>query len=300
MKLVRYGNPGKEKPGLIDTTGQLRDLSAVIADINAAQLSPAVLKKLAKLKTDKLPLVNSKDGHSPRMGCPVANIGKFIGIGLNYRDHAEEAGMAIPKEPIVFMKATSCIQGADDDVMLPRVGNKGSKKSDWEVELGVVIGSKAQYVSHKDALDFVAGYCLVNDVSEREYQLERGPQWDKGKGCDTFGPIGPWLVTADEIPNPQKLGMWLDLNGQPMQQGNTRTMIFSVAKIVSYLSQFMTLLPGDVITTGTPPGVGMGFKTNGKPTPRYLKKGDVMSLGIDGLGVQTQRVVAYKKAQVKA
>jgi 2,4-didehydro-3-deoxy-L-rhamnonate hydrolase len=292
MKLVRYGKPGQEKPGLIDSAGQLRDLSAIVPDIDAAQLSPAALKKLAKLKTDKLPLVKEKNGVTPRMGSPIANIGKFIAIGLNYRDHAEEAGMPIPKEPIVFMKATSCIQGPDDDVMLP----KGSKKSDWEVELGIVIGSKAQYVNQKDALTYVAGYCLVNDVSEREYQLERGPQWDKGKGCDTFGPIGPWLVTADEIPNPQKLGMWLDLNGQPMQQGNTKTMIFGVAKIVSYLSQFMTLMPGDVITTGTPPGVGMGLKKDGQPAPRYLKKGDVMSLGIDGLGVQTQKVVAYRKA----
>jgi 2,4-didehydro-3-deoxy-L-rhamnonate hydrolase len=227
-----------------------------------------------------------------RMGCPVAGIGKFIAIGLNYRDHAEEAGMPIPKEPIVFMKATSCIQGADDEVMLP----KGSKKSDWEVELGIVIGTKAQYVSKKNALTYVAGYCVVNDISEREYQLERGPQWDKGKGCDTFGPIGPWLVTTDEIPNPQKLSLWLDLNGLPMQQGSTRTMIFGVASIVSYVSQFMTLLPGDVITTGTPPGVGMGLKKDGKPAPRYLKKGDVMTLGIDGLGVQTQKVVAYRKA----
>jgi 2,4-didehydro-3-deoxy-L-rhamnonate hydrolase len=287
MKLVRYGKPGQEKPGLMDSSGQLRDLSAIVPDIGAVQLSPTALKKLSKLKADTLPLVKG----SPRMGCPVANIGKFIAIGLNYKDHAKEAGMPIPKEPIVFMKATSCIQGADDDVMLP----KGSKKSDWEVELGIVIGSKAQYVSQKDALTYVAGYCVVNDVSEREYQLERGPQWDKGKGCDTFGPIGPWLVTTDEIPNPQKLGLWLDLNGQPMQQGNTKTMIFGVAKIVSYLSQFMTLLPGDVITTGTPPGVGMGLKKDGQPAPRYLRKGDVITLGIDGLGVQTQRVVAYAK-----
>jgi 2,4-didehydro-3-deoxy-L-rhamnonate hydrolase len=288
MKLVRYGKPGQEKPGLIDSSGQLRDLSTIVPDIGAGQLSPTALKKLAKLKTDKLPLVKG----DPRMGCPIATVGKFIAIGLNYRDHALEAGMPIPKEPIVFMKATSCIQGADDDVMLP----KGSKKSDWEVELGIVIGVKAQYVSRKDALTYVAGYCVVNDVSEREYQLERGSQWDKGKGCDTFGPIGPWLVTADEIPNPQKLGMWLDLNGQPMQQGNTKTMIFSVAKIVSYLSQFMTLLPGDVITTGTPPGVGMGLKKEGQAAPRFLKKGDVMTLGIEGLGVQTQKVVAYRKA----
>jgi 2,4-didehydro-3-deoxy-L-rhamnonate hydrolase len=287
MKFVRYGKAGQEKPGLIDSAGLLRDLSAVVPDIGAAQLSPTALKKLAKLKASQLPLVKG----DPRMGCPIADIGKFIAIGLNYRDHAEEAGMPIPKEPIVFMKATSCIQGADDDVMLP----KGSKKSDWEVELGIVIGTVAQYVAQKEALTYVAGYCVVNDVSEREYQLERGPQWDKGKGCDTFGPIGPWLVTADEVPNPQRLGLWLDLNGQPMQQGNTRTMIFGVAKIVSYVSQFMTLMPGDVITTGTPPGVGMGLKKDGQPAPRYLKKGDVMTLGIDGLGVQTQRVVAYAK-----
>jgi 2,4-didehydro-3-deoxy-L-rhamnonate hydrolase len=290
MKLVRYGKPGKELPGLIDATGQLRSLAGIVPDFGAAQLSPAALNKLAKVKADKLPLVKG----DPRMGCPIAGIGKFIAIGLNYRDHAEEAGMPIPKEPIVFMKATSCIQGPDDDVMLP----KGSKKSDWEVELGIVIGSKAQYVSQKEALSYVAGYCVVNDVSEREYQLERGPsngnQWDKGKGCDTFGPIGPWLVTKDDIPNPQKLNLWLDLNGQAMQQGNTRTMIFSVAKIVSYVSQFMTLLPGDVITTGTPPGVGMGLKIDGKPAPRFLKKGDIMTLGIDGLGVQTQKVLAYR------
>lgn len=287
MKLVRYGKAGQEKPGLIDSSGQLRDLSAIVPDIGPQQLAPAALKKLSKLKTDKLPLVNG----DPRIGCPVSQIGKFIAIGLNYRDHAEEAGMPIPKEPIVFMKATTCIQGPDDEVMLP----KGSKKSDWEVELGIVIGSKAQYVSQKDALTYVAGYCVVNDISEREYQLERGPQWDKGKGCDTFGPIGPWLVTTDEIANPQKLALWLDLNGQPMQQGNTKTMIFGVAKIVSYVSQFMTLMPGDVITTGTPPGVGMGLKKDGQSAPRFLKKGDVMTLGIDGLGVQTQRVVAYRK-----
>lgn len=283
MKLVRYGNPGKEKPGLIDAQGVLRDLSAVLPDIGAAQLSDAALKKIAKLKTDKLPAVRGK----PRMGCPVANVGKFIAIGLNYSDHAAEAGMPIPKEPIVFMKATTCIQGPNDDVMLP----KGSVKTDWEVELGIVIGTKAQYVSQKDALNFVAGYTLVNDLSEREYQLERGPQWDKGKGCDTFGPIGPWLVTKDEVANVQKLSMWLDVNGQRLQTGNTKTMVFGVAKIVSYVSQFMTLLPGDVITTGTPPGVGMGCKP-----PRYLKPGDVMTLGIAGLGEQRQVVKAYKKA----
>ena len=283
MKLVRFGNPGKEKPGLIDAHGVLRDLSAVVPDIGAAQLSQAALKKLAKINTDILPAVRGKQ----RMGCPVAGIGKFIAIGLNYSDHAAEAGMALPKEPIVFMKATSCIQGPNDDVMLP----KGSVKSDWEVELGIVMGTKAQYVSQKDALSFVAGYTLVNDLSEREYQLERGPQWDKGKGCDTFGPLGPWLVTTDEITNPHKLAMWLDVNGQRMQTGNTKTMVFGAAKIVSYLSQFMTLLPGDVITTGTPPGVGMGFKP-----PRFLKKGDVMTLSIEGLGEQRQTVRAYKKA----
>ncbi len=283
MKLVRYGNPGKEKPGLIDAQGVLRDLSSVVPDIGAAQLSEAALKKLAKIKTDKLPAVKGK----PRMGCPVAQVGKFIAIGLNYSDHAAEAGMPIPKEPIVFMKATTCIQGPNDEVMLP----KNSVKSDWEVELGIVIGTKAQYVSQKDALNFVAGYALVNDVSEREYQLERGPQWDKGKGCDTFGPIGPWLVTKEDVPNVQKLGMWLDLNGQRVQTGNTKTMIFGVAKIVSYVSQFMTLMPGDVITTGTPPGVGMGMKP-----PRFLKKGDVMTLGIEGLGEQRQVVRTYKKA----
>ena len=286
MKLVRYGNPGKEKPGLIDAEGKLRDLSAVVKDIGAAQLSPAALAKISKVKTDKLPLVKGK----PRFGSPVANVGKFIAIGLNYTDHAEESGMPIPAEPVVFMKANSCVVGPNDDIMLP----KGSVKTDWEVELGIVIGSKARYVSQKEALNFVAGYCTINDVSEREYQLERGPQWDKGKGCDTFGPIGPWLVTTDEITNPQKLGMWLDVNGQRFQTGNTKTMIFSCAKIVSYLSQFMTLMPGDVITTGTPPGVGMGMKKDGQPAPVYLKKGDVMALGIEGLGEQQQTVVPFK------
>ena len=286
MKLVRYGNPGKEKPGLIDAEGKLRDLSAVVKDIGAEQLSPAALAKISKVKTDKLPLVKGK----PRFGSPVANVGKFIAIGLNYTDHAEESGMPIPAEPVVFMKANSCVVGPNDDIMLP----KGSVKTDWEVELGIVIGSKARYVSQKEALNFVAGYCTINDVSEREYQLERGPQWDKGKGCDTFGPIGPWLVTTDEITNPQKLGMWLDVNGQRFQTGNTKTMIFSCAKIVSYLSQFMTLMPGDVITTGTPPGVGLGIKKDGKPAPVFLKKGDVVTLGIEGLGEQRQLVVPFK------
>ena len=281
MKLVRYGNPGKEKPGLIDADGKVRDLSAHIDDIGPAQLSDMALGKLRKIKPASLPLAKG----SPRMGCPVVGVGKFIAIGLNFADHAAEAGMPLPKEPIVFLKATSCIQGPDDPVMLP----KGSVKTDWEVELGVVIGTRARYVSQKDALNHVAGYCTINDVSEREFQIERGGTWDKGKGCDTFGPIGPWLVTRDDIPNPQKLGMWLDLNGRRVQTGNTKTMIFSVAKIISYVSQFMTLEPGDIITTGTPPGVGMGMKP-----PLFLKKGDVMTMNIDGLGEQRQVVVPFK------
>ncbi|NMM12329.1 MAG: fumarylacetoacetate hydrolase family protein [Rhodoferax sp.] len=282
MKLVRYGQPGKEKPGLIDAQGQLRDLSAVIADIGPAQLGDVALAKLQRLNPDKLPLVKGK----PRLGSPLQGVGKFIAIGLNYADHAAESGLPIPAEPVVFMKATSCIQGANDAVMLP----KGSVKTDWEVELGVVIGTRARYVLQKDALNHVAGYCTVNDISEREYQLERGGTWDKGKGCDTFGPLGPWLVTRDEVPNPQKLGLWLEVNGQRVQQGNTKTMIFGVAKIVSYLSQFMTLLPGDVITTGTPPGVGMGRKP-----PQFLKAGDTMVLGVEGLGEQHQTVVPFKR-----
>jgi 2,4-didehydro-3-deoxy-L-rhamnonate hydrolase len=286
MKLVRYGNPGKEKPGIVDGDGKLRDLSGVVDDIGPEQLGDAALKRLRKVRLDKLPVVRG----SPRFGCPVAKVPKFIAIGLNYADHAAESNLPIPKEPVVFMKATSCIQGPDDAVMLP----KGSVKTDWEVELGVVIGTRARYVLQKNALDYVAGYCTINDVSEREYQIERGGTWDKGKGCDTFGPIGPWLVTCDEVPNPQKLGMWLDVNGKRMQTGSTKTMIFSVAKIVSYVSQFMTLEPGDIITTGTPPGVGMGMKEDGKPAPRYLKKGDRIALGIDGLGEQRQTVVAYK------
>ncbi|MBI5279803.1 MAG: fumarylacetoacetate hydrolase family protein [Burkholderiales bacterium] len=281
MKLVRYGNPGKEKPGLIDADGKLRDLSGVVPDIGPQQLGAPGLAKLRKANPARLPLVRGK----PRFGCPVNGVGKFIAIGLNYADHAAESGVPIPKEPVVFMKATSCIQGPNDPVMLPR----GSTKTDWEVELGVVIGSRARYVPMVKALAHVAGYAVINDVSEREYQLERGPQWDKGKGCDTFGPIGPWLVTPDEIANVQRLDMWLDVNGQRMQAGNTRTMIFNVAKLVSYVSHFMTLLPGDVITTGTPPGVGLGMKP-----PTYLKKGDVVTLGIEGLGEQRQEVVAFK------
>jgi 2-keto-4-pentenoate hydratase/2-oxohepta-3-ene-1,7-dioic acid hydratase in catechol pathway len=283
MKLVRYGAKGKEKPGLIDKEGRLRDLSGVVPDITSAQLSSAALAKLAKIKTSTLPLVKGK----PRYGVPLADVGKFLAIGLNYSDHAAEAGMPCPKEPIIFFKADTSLSGPNDPVMLP----KGSKKSDWEVELGVVIGKKARYVTKKDALKHVAGYCLINDVSEREYQLERGGTWDKGKGCDTFGPVGPWLVTADEIKDPQKLGMWLDVNGKRFQTGTTKTMIFDVQTIVSYVSEFMTLMPGDIITTGTPLGVGMGVK----PNPRYLKAGDVMTLGIDGLGEQRQEVVAFKK-----
>jgi 2,4-didehydro-3-deoxy-L-rhamnonate hydrolase len=281
MKLVRYGNPGKEKPGLVDGDGRVRDLSGVVPDIGPAQLASATMNKLRKLDPAKLPLVRG----TPRYGCPVNGVSKFVAIGLNYSDHAAESGMPIPKEPVVFMKAPSCIQGPDDPVMLP----KGSVKTDWEVELGIVIGTRARYVSKKDAAAYVAGYCVVNDVSEREYQLERGPQWDKGKGCDTFGPVGPWLVTADELENVQRLDMWLDVNGKRMQKGNTRTMIFDCAKLVSYCSQFMTLLPGDIITTGTPPGVGLGMKP-----PTYLKKGDVMTLGIQGLGEQRQLVVPFK------
>ncbi len=283
MKLVRYGAKGKEKPGLIDKEGKLRDLSGVVPDITSAHLSSAALAKLAKIKTSTLPLVKGK----PRYGVPLADVGKFLAIGLNYSDHAAEAGMPCPKEPIIFFKADTSLSGPNDPVMLP----KGSKKSDWEVELGVVIGKKARYVTKKDALKHVAGYCLINDVSEREYQIERGGTWDKGKGCDTFGPVGPWLVTADEIKNPQELGMWLDVNGKRFQTGNTKTMIFDVQTIVSYVSEFMTLMPGDIITTGTPPGVGMGVK----PKPRYLKAGDVMTLGIEGLGEQRQEVVAFKK-----
>jgi len=280
MKLVRYGKPGREKPGLIDAEGRLRDLSVVVPDIGPGQLSPQGLARLARLKPERLPAVRGK----PRFGPPLAGTTKFVAIGLNYSDHAAETGSPVPKEPIVFQKTLSSIAGPNDDLMLPR----GSTKTDWEVELGIVIGSRARYVAKKDALKHVAGYLLVNDVSEREYQLERNGTWDKGKGCDTFGPIGPWILTADEVANPQNLAMWLDVNGEKRQRGNTRTMIFDCATLVSYVSRFMTLLPGDLITTGTPPGVGMGMKP-----PRYLKPGDVVSAGIDGLGTQTQRVVRF-------
>ena len=282
MKLVRYGRPGREKPGMIDGDGKLRDLSSVIDDIVPAHLSDKALAKLSRIKPATLPLVRGK----PRYGVPVSGIGKIVAIGLNYADHAAESGLPIPKEPIVFMKAITCLNGPDDDVMLPKDVSKG----DWEVELGVVIGTKAQYVSERAALSHVAGYCIVNDVSERAFQAERGGTWDKGKGCDTFGPVGPWLVTRDEVPNPQRLDMWLDLNGERRQTGNTKTMIFSVAKIISYVSRFMTLMPGDVIATGTPPGVGMGMKPQ-----RFLAPGDEMHLGIAGLGEQRQKVVRYRK-----
>ncbi len=284
MKLVRYGRPGKEKPGLIDAAGKIRDLSEVVADIDGATLAPRVLARLARIKPETLPAVRG----APRIGPCVANVGNFVAVGLNYADHAAESGLAIPEEPVLFIKARNCIVGPYDDIVIP----KGSEKTDWEVELGVVIGARASYVSKKDALAHVAGYCVVNDVSERAYQLERGGgQWTKGKGCPTFGPIGPWLVTADEIADPQKLSMWLDVNGERMQSGSTATMIFGVAKLVSDISQYMVLEPGDVITTGTPPGVG-----GGKKPPRYLKAGDTVSLGVDGLGQQAQRVVAWSKS----
>ena len=283
MKLVRYGRPGKEKPGLFDEEGRLRDLSGVVADIDPSLLSDKALRKLAKVDHQTLPLVRG----NPRLGVPLTGTRKFIGIGLNYADHAAETGAAIPKEPIIFMKAITCLNGPDDAVMLPQ----GSKKTDWEVELGVVIGTRAQYVSEADALSYVAGYCVVNDVSEREYQKERGPQWDKGKGCDTFGPVGPWLVTRDEVFDVQQLDLYLELNGKRMQTGSTETMIFSVAQLVSYVSRFMTLEPGDIIATGTPPGVG-----DARTPKRFLKKGDKLRLGIAGLGEQQSEVIAYSKA----
>lgn len=282
MKLCRWGKNGYEKPGIIDSQGMLRDLSATgLANIDQETISPKGLARLRKIRPESLPLIKTE----PRFGVPYTGISKVVAIGLNYADHAAEAGMQIPSEPIIFMKATTSITGPNDDVIQP----KGSTKLDWECELGVVIGTKAQYVPEEKAFDHVAGYAIVNDVSERNFQLERGPQWDKGKGCDTFCPIGPWLVTTDEIPNPQNLDMWLDVNGERMQSGNTRTMVFGVAKLVSYCSQFMTLLPGDIIATGTPPGVGMGMK----PEPRWLKPGEVMQLYIQGLGEQRQKVVPW-------
>lgn len=281
MRLLRYGPAGAEKPGLLDAEGRIRAISASLDDLTADSLSQAQLREIGNLPLDLLPVVPG----NPRLGTPYRRVGKFIAVGLNFSDHAAESGLPVPTEPVIFSKATSCIVGPNDDIMLP----KDSVKTDWEVELGVVIGRTARYVSEESALDHVAGYCVVNDVSERAYQLERGGTWDKGKGCDTFGPFGPYLVTADEVGDPQSLDMWLDVNGVRMQNGSTKTMVFPVRSLVSYISRFMTLNPGDLITTGTPPGVGMGRK----PTPTYLKAGDVVELGISKLGTQRQRVVGW-------
>jgi 2-keto-4-pentenoate hydratase/2-oxohepta-3-ene-1,7-dioic acid hydratase in catechol pathway len=286
MKLLRYGPRGAEKPGLLDADGKIRDLSGVVSDITGAVLSPESLKKLAAIDPKSLPLVEG----SPRYGVPVNGVSKFIAVGLNFADHAAESNLPIPAEPVLFTKAVSCLTGPNDQVMIPR----GSEKTDWEVELGVVIGSRASYVSEAEALDHVAGYVLINDVSERAFQIERGGTWDKGKGCDTFGPVGPWMVTSDEVGDPQNLSMWLDVNGQRKQDGSSKTMIFPIGKLVSYISEFMTLEPGDLITTGTPPGVGMGQK----PEPVYLKAGDEIRLGIEKLGEQRQIVVAWSKEGV--
>jgi 2-keto-4-pentenoate hydratase/2-oxohepta-3-ene-1,7-dioic acid hydratase in catechol pathway len=283
MKLLRYGPKGSEKPGVLDADGNIRDLSGHVADITGAQLSPASLKALAAIDPKSLPLVEG----SPRYGVPVNGVQKFIAVGLNFADHAAESNLPIPAEPVLFTKAVSCLTGPNDPVMIPR----GSEKTDWEVELGVVIGSRASYVTEDEALDYVAGYVLINDVSERAFQIERGGTWDKGKGCDTFGPVGPWMVTSDEVGDPQDLGMWLDVNGQRKQDGSSKTMIFPISKLVSYISEFMTLEPGDLITTGTPPGVGMGQK----PEAVYLKAGDKIHLGIEKLGEQRQIVVAWSK-----
>jgi 2,4-didehydro-3-deoxy-L-rhamnonate hydrolase len=278
MKLLRYGPIGKEKPGILDTDGKIRDLSSFVTEIDGSAIGPKALDKLRKLKLDHLPLVKGK----PRIGSCIANPQKFIAIGLNYSDHAAESGLTVPPEPIIFTKHVSCLSGPNDTVTIP----PKSKKSDWEVELGVIIGTRAKNIKKSDALKHVAGYCTINDLSEREFQIERSGQWTKGKSYDTFGPVGPWLVTADEINNPQNLHLWLELNGKRVQDGNTKTMVYGVAYIVAYLSQFFTLMPGDIITTGTPPGVGMGMKPQ-----RFLKPGDKMRVGIDGLGVQEQTVV---------
>ena len=283
MKLLRYGPKGQEKPGTLDAEGRIRDLSGIVVDITPDQLWGEGLAALKAIDPETLPLVEG----APRYGVPVNGVRKFVAIGLNFADHAAESNLPIPAEPVVFTKAVSCLTGPNDTVVIPR----GSEKTDWEVELGIVIGKRASYVEQADALDHVAGYVLINDVSERAFQTERGGTWDKGKGCDTFGPVGPWIVTTDEVGDVQTLDMWLDLNGKRMQTGNTRTMIFGVAEIVSYVSQFMTLEPGDLITTGTPPGVGLGQK----PEPFYLKAGDVMELGIEKLGRQRQSVVAWSK-----
>ncbi|CAP44289.1 fumarylacetoacetate hydrolase family protein [Bordetella petrii] len=286
MKLLRHGAKGAEKPALLDAEGRVRDLSGVLADITADTLAEPALARLRAVDPASLPVVDQPG----RLAPPWAGMGKFICIGLNYADHAAESGLPVPQEPVIFTKAISALIGCNDPVVLPR----DSVKSDWEVELGVVIGKRARYVSEADALAHVAGYCVVNDLSEREYQLERGGTWDKGKGCDTFGPVGPWLVTADEVADPQALDLWLEVNGKRMQHGNTRTMVFGVAELVSYVSRFMTLNPGDLISTGTPPGVGMGQK----PAAIYLKPGDTMRLGIAGLGEQQQRVHAWDPALI--
>ncbi|HTX04218.1 MAG TPA: fumarylacetoacetate hydrolase family protein [Steroidobacteraceae bacterium] len=283
MRLLRYGTAGHEQPGMLDAHGRIRSLAGKIADLDPQHLSPAALARLAAIDPTSLPVAPGK----PRLGVPVAATRKFIAIGLNYADHAAESNLPIPTEPVVFTKAVSCLQGPNDDVMIPR----NSRKTDWEVELGVIIGTTARYVEERDALEYVAGYSIVNDLSEREYQMERGGSWDKGKGCDTFGPVGPWLVTRDEIADVQSLELWLEVNGQRMQSGNTRTMIFGVAELVSYVSRFMTLEPGDIITTGTPPGVGLGRK----PEPIFLAPGDTMRLGIEKLGEQRQSVIAWRR-----
>ncbi len=283
MKLVRYGAPGREKPGMLDAQGRIRDLSKIVPDIAGDVLSQKGLAKLRKLKVEKMPLVRG----TPRLGPCVGKVGNFIAIGLNYSDHAAETGAPLPKEPIIFNKAPSCICGPNDDTMMP----KGATKLDYECELGVVIGARARYLGKGKAMEAVAGYCLANDISERAFQLERsGGQWTKGKGCESFGPLGPWLVTKDEIRDPQRLDMWLTVNGETRQQGTTRNMVFGVAHLVWYCSQFFILEPGDVIITGTPPGVALGMK----PEPKYLQPGDVVRLGIDGLGEQTQKIVRFK------
>ena len=284
MKLLRYGPVGQEKPGLLDGEGRIRDLSGVIADVGPAEISPAGLAKLAAIDPASLPLVEG----NPRYGACVTGTRHFVAIGLNYADHAAESNLPIPEEPVVFQKWVSCIQGPNDPVIIPR----DSKKTDWEVELGVIIGTRASYVEEADALSHVAGYCVIDDISERHWQTERGATWDKGKGFPTFGPVGPWLVTADEVGDPQNLSMWLDVNGERKQDGSTRTMVFTVAQIIAYCSQFMTLEPGDIITTGTPPGVGLGQK----PEPWYLKAGDVVTLGVEKLGEQRQEFVAWTAA----
>jgi 2-keto-4-pentenoate hydratase/2-oxohepta-3-ene-1,7-dioic acid hydratase in catechol pathway len=283
MKLLRYGPPGQEKPGLLDASGTLRDLSGHLPDLGPVELAAGAINRLRRLDVRSLPEVPG----NPRIGPIVSSVGKFVAIGLNYSDHAAESGMEIPKEPVIFMKAPSCLSGPEDPIVLPR----DSVKTDYEVELGVVIGRTGRYVEPSKAFEYVAGYCVVNDVSEREYQLERGGTWDKGKGCDTFGPVGPWLVTPDEVGDPQNLSMWLDVNGRRKQTGSTRTMIFGVAELISYVSRFMALLPGDLITTGTPPGVGLGQK----PNPIYLKPGDDVRLGIEKLGTQRQVVVPWRR-----